>query len=111
MIDQQQDGDRLLVLREVAERLPSCRAGKATHVSRVVRMIVEGVRLPDGTRERLKASRFGKQWLVRESEIAAFGERVAAASIRASEAAPRPRPATRTKQAASASRELDRLGI
>ena len=77
-----------------------------------MRAILKGTMLPNGSRVRLEAIKLGGQWLTTSKCITEYGERIAAAELRAEDEAPKHRPSTARKRAAGcADRELDKIGI
>src|SRR4051794_23630272 len=63
-----------LTLAQAAKLVPSYRAGRATHVSRLVRWIVNGVRAVDGRIIKLEAMRLGGQWVTSAAALHRFAE-------------------------------------
>ena len=110
MIDLSQE--RGLSPSEAAQLLPSFRAGRPCHASRIIRLIVKGVAIPDGSRISLEALKIANQWITTSRCITEFGQRLAAAQLQARDDTPQPRPTkARTRAAERADRELDRIGI
>lgn len=98
-----------LTLSQAAKLVPSYRAGRPTHVSRLVRWITNGVRTDDGRLVKLEALRLGGQWVTSALAIQRFAE-----AMTPSEAdihSPSQNTASRRKAAERASRELDAIGI
>jgi hypothetical protein len=97
---------------EVTKIIPSFREGKTTHVSRVLRMILVGTRVPDGSRVRLEALKIGSQWVTTARCIREYGERLAAAQIAAhgDEAASRS-TTSRRREITQATSVLNRKGF
>ncbi len=100
---------QMLSVVVVAGRFPG-RAGKPRlHPSGVVRWIVEGVRLPDGSRLRLRAIRAGSKWLTSEEWLAEFLDAQTRAAL--GRAAGETRTPTAAQAAAEAAgRELQAIG-
>jgi hypothetical protein len=95
----------------VARDVPSCRIDGSTHPSTITRWIMRGVRLRDGSRLRLAATRTPAGWLVTDDALDAFlavltgdrtGEPVAATPSAA---------ARRQRELAAVSAALDREGF
>jgi hypothetical protein len=90
-------------------------------LSCVLRWVLDGVPGPDGRRVRLEALRLGGRWVTSAEALQRFGERLTPAGPADAAPAPRPRraraapaprsPAARTRDAAGADRDLDKLGI
>src|SRR3954447_6398168 len=97
-----------LTLSQAAKLVPSYRAGRATHVSRLVRWIVNGVRADDGRVVRLEAMRLGGQWVTSAAALQRFAEAMTPGPV---PLAPSQTPASRRKAAERAARALDRIGI
>jgi hypothetical protein len=97
---------------EATRYFPSVRDGRPCHVSRVIRKMVKGDPLPGGGRAYLDGLKFGGQWVTTVEAIQEFGERVAAAAISGHNDSPPVRTSTaRSREAARAARELDKIGI
>jgi hypothetical protein len=125
---QHRDGDgheiNYLTVGLVAKRFPPSRDGRPVHAATVTRWIVDGARLPDGSRRRLRAIRGPGRWLVEPEAIEEFLDALTAdrATNQGRETFDRlPVPAARTgaDQSAAALREhheqvagkLDDFGI
>ena len=84
--------------KEAAAYLPSYKSGKPPHPSKIIRLIVKGTKLPDGSLIRLEALRIGNQWITTVEAIQAYGERVAAAMMIGGDIAPA-KPVSQNRQA------------
>ena len=103
--------EALIGLGEAARALGNTgRGGKAVHPATLTRWIQTGVRLPDGTRLRLRALRAGAKWATRPDWLAEFLEATTAAHLPAEPAPPPRSPAARRRSSAAAAAELDALG-
>src|SRR5437763_16847605 len=99
-------------LPSVARRLPPHRGGRAVHPTTVMRWVIRGVRLPDGSRVRLRAESVGSRWLTTEECFRAFIDAQTAARTPDPRALPAPQSLAQRRRAAErAGRELDRYGI
>jgi len=96
--------------KEAATLLPSYKDGKPSHPSKIIRLITQGTRLPDGTTERLEALRIGNQWITTAEAIGSYGERVASARVGQPLVASST-PTLRRAAAERADRELASIGI
>ena len=63
-----------LTLSQAAKLVPSYREGRPTHVSRLMRWIVNGVRADDGRVFKLEAMRLGGQWITSAAALQRFAE-------------------------------------
>ena len=98
----------LLPLSEAASLVPAACRGKKTHLSTVLRWILDGVRGPDGTRVRLEGVRLGRRWMTTRTSLQRFAERLTPDIG----AAPRPpSSATQHCKEKDLAAELDRLGL
>jgi hypothetical protein len=86
----------------IAKAIPSCRIDGPTHPATITRWIMRGVRLRDGSRLRLAATRSPGGWLVTDDAIEHF--LAALTADRLGEPAPAPPSATAARQ-----RELARV--
>jgi hypothetical protein len=105
-------------LSQVARRFPPSRGGRPVHVATVTRWIIQGARLRDGTRLRLRAVRLPGRWVVEPEAVDEFlatltadrsglpTEPAAAGSSVSSRTA-----STRRRVQEQAARELDKIGI
>src|SRR5262245_55659395 len=99
-------------LAEATRRYPSYRQGRPTHVGTVIRHIVDGVRLPDGSRLHLEGWRLGGRWVTTAEAVERFVEGLTARHQACRWPAPPPTPASRTRRERErVERELDELGI
>jgi hypothetical protein len=104
-----------LTLSQAAKLIPPSRGGKPTHVATITRLIVQGIGLRDGSRVRLKATRFPGRWMVTQADLDEFVEALTRDRNGVAEtetSAPIVRPAgQRRREQEAAARELDRVGI
>jgi hypothetical protein len=98
-----------LPLTAAAKLVPPGRNGKRTHLSTLLRWILQGAKRPDGEVVRLEAVRLGARWFTSREALQRFAEGLTPNLDRP---APAPRsPGMRERAAARAGRALDRLGI
>ncbi len=97
-----------LTLSQAAKLVPSYRVGRPTHVSRLVRWIVNGVRADDGRLIKLEAMRLGGQWVTSAAALQRFAEAMTPAQR---PLAPLQTAISRRKSAEQASRALDAIGL
>ena len=64
-----------LSLAAAARLVPAARNGKKTHLSTLLRWILQGVRLPSGEVVRLEAIRLGSRWMTSKAALQRFAER------------------------------------
>ena len=96
-----------LTLSQAAKLVPSYRAGRPTHVSRLVRWITNGVRTDDGRQVKLEALRLGGQWVTSAAAIQRFAE--AMTPSQAGINSPPQTTPSRRRSAERDSRELDAI--
>lgn len=103
------DDPDLLTLTQIASRLPGSRGARRVHPATITRWILSGCPARDGRRVKLAATRAGTRWLVRESDLRAFFDALAAPPAAAGTPSP-----TRNSSAARAARraaeQLERMG-
>jgi len=99
----------LLSISQIVARLPGSRGARRVHPATVTRWILAGCPARDGRRVKLAATRAGSRWLVRESDLQAFFEALAAAPNMAADP-PAHRTPTASKRAAEAAAKLQRMG-
>jgi hypothetical protein len=102
--------ERPIPLEQATRLIPPARKGKRTHLSTLVRWIVDGARRPDGTRVQLEAVRLGGRWMTTAEAIQRFAEALTP-NLRDRDTKPPRPPATRQRSSARAARELERIGI
>src|SRR5262245_31980742 len=66
------DGEPLLTIGQIAAKLPGGRGNARPSPSTITRWILTGVRGLSGSAIKLKATRAGYRWLLRESDVEAF---------------------------------------
>jgi hypothetical protein len=93
-------------------RFPGARANAALHLSTLIRWCTRGIRMPDGSRVRLRGIRAGSRWLTTDTWVDEFVTALTTAHTGGEVAsAPRP-PARRQRESEAAGRELtQRYGI
>jgi hypothetical protein len=96
----------LIPLATMAKNYPGARGAGCSHPATWTRWILKGVIGCDGQRHRLKATRCGSRWLVRQSDVDEFfanlSGKVDLPAIRT--------PAQRDRDVELAIRELEKLG-
>jgi hypothetical protein len=95
----------LLTLPEAAALVPSARAPRTAKTT-LMRWVRDGVRLPDGTRLRLKALRVGAKWCVTRTWLTQFFDALTAAR---QPGVPLPMPRSPRKRDAAVRRAEKRL--
>jgi hypothetical protein len=100
-----------LPLKDACALIPPARRGRRTHLSTILRWVLQGARSPSGERVRLEAVRLGSRWVTSREALQRFAERL---TPQAHEDAPHPAPrtpASRRRAADRVGRELERLGM
>jgi hypothetical protein len=100
----------LLTVSQIVARLPGSRGARRVHPATVTRWILVGCTARDGRRVKLPATRAGSRWLVRESDLQAFFEALAADPAITTPAPAARTPAARRKASEHAARQLERMG-
>jgi hypothetical protein len=108
MIDLQ--AEHLVNLAEAARLIPPARRGKRTHLSTILRWIIEGARTPIGDRVQLEGIRLGGRWMTSREALQRFGERLTPKLHTEQTQAPRS-PTKRQRASERAAQTLDRIGI
>jgi hypothetical protein len=102
-------------LAEACKLIPAARQGKRTHLSTLLRWILQGARGPGGETIHLEAIRLGNRWMTSREALQRFAERLTPPPTDTSAAiTPRTPPRTPTqRQRASdrAEKELAKAGI
>jgi hypothetical protein len=99
----------LLTLPQAAKLVPPVRGGR-TRNSTLARWIVDGCRMPDGSRLHLQAVRLGQKWCTSKTWLAEFFERLTAARM-PGQPLPAPRaPAKRLAAIRRAEKRLEQIG-
>jgi len=107
MIDLQTE--QPISLAEAARSVPAARNGKRTHLSTILRWILQGARAPGGGRVKLEGVRLGNRWMTSRQALQRFAERLTPSQ---EPPPPSPRsPAARERADRRAEKELERLGI
>ena len=101
--------DPLIPLIEYLKTLPGSRGAKHVSPATGIRWIHRGCPDRGGNRVRLKATRCGGRWLIRQSDADAFFAALAADPA-PTDAPPSRTPAQQARAADRASRELEKLG-
>jgi hypothetical protein len=100
-----------LTLTEAAKLVPPGHGGKKTHISTLLRWILDGVSSPSGEKVRLEGARLGSRWITSKEALQRFMERLTpVVGDTPPPAAPRT-PTKRQRAADRAGAELDRIGI
>jgi hypothetical protein len=63
-----------LPLAAATKLVPPARSGKRTHISTLLRWILQGAKAPDGKTVRLEAVRLGGRWLTSAEALQRFAE-------------------------------------
>ena len=99
-----------LTLTEAARLVPPGHGGKKTHISTLLRWILDGVTSPSGEKVRLEGARLGSRWITSKEALQRFMDRLTPAVSEAPTPAPRT-PTQRQRAAERAGEELDKIGI
>ena len=100
----------LIRLTDAARLAGPGRGNRPTHLSTVLRWILDGVKTPSGERVRLEAARIGSRWMTTAAAVQRFVE--ALTPRLDGDASPPPRTPTARKRASDrATKRLERLGI
>lgn len=99
-----------LALADAAAIIPPARNGRKTHISTILRWILQGAKAPDGRRVRLEAARIGGRWFTSREALERFSERLTPTADFPTSAMPRT-PTARQRASERAGRELDQIGI
>jgi hypothetical protein len=102
--------EELLSLAEATKRVPPARQGEKTHLSTILRWILEGAKAPDGSRVKLEALRLGSRWMTSTEALQRFAERLTPVLDGTPPQTPRP-PAARQRASERAGRALEKIGI
>jgi hypothetical protein len=101
-----------IYLSQAARLLPPCRRGRPVTLSCLVRWILDGTTVHDGSRVRLEAVKGPAGWITTPAALARY---LAARTPELSSAPPKPAvrrtPSARTQASERAARELERVGI
>ncbi len=100
---------QLKLFREFQDRIPGHRNGSRTSLSTFIRWAIDGVKLPDGTKVKLRAVRCGHKWLCTDEWFEAFLDAQAAPFSTPATTPPRS-PAARARASAAASKRLEAMG-
>ena len=102
--------DQLRKLSAYQNKVPGHRANARLHLSTLIRWVVTGVKVPDGSRLRLRAVRAGSRWLTTDEWFAEYLDALTAAHA-VVPTQPTRSPAVRNAATAQAGEELRRLGM
>jgi hypothetical protein len=105
------DSDRFWNLAEAARHLGAGRNGRPIHPATLTRWILDGVRLRDGGRLRLRAARLPAGWRTTASWLDEFIAALTADRAGGPAGEPMPTPARRRRDHERAERELRRAGF
>jgi hypothetical protein len=97
-------------LAVAAAEMPPGRNGKKTHLSTILRWILQGAKAPNGARVRLEAIRLGGRWFTSREALQRFAERLTPRVEDEPPAPPRSGTA-RSRAADRAGAELDKMGV
>lgn len=96
-----------LALTAIAKILPNAYSGKPVNIATVLRWVLTGIKLPDGTRVKLQAARLGGRWVSTPGAV----KRFVMAQTPNGDSPPQPRPdRQRSAAAARAARKLSKAG-
>jgi uncharacterized protein DUF1580 len=98
-----------LPLAAAAKLIPPGRSGKHTHLSTLLRWILQGVKSPSGEIVRLEAARLGSRWVTSREALQRFSERLTPRSDEPASPPPRT-PGKRQRASEKADAELEKLG-
>jgi hypothetical protein len=102
--------ENTLTLTDAAKLVPPGHGGRKTHISTLLRWILDGVSSPSGEKVRLEGARLGSRWITSKEALQRFMDRLTPAV--GDTPAPAPRTPTQRQRAAErAGQELDRIGI
>jgi hypothetical protein len=103
------EGQRLAVAARI---LPSNRQDKPVTLSCLLRWVMYGVRLPDGSRLKLEAARIAGKWVTTPAAIKRFvALQTPSLETAPTPTTPKPTTAKRTRRAERAGRDLEKLGV
>jgi hypothetical protein len=106
--------DLPLTIGQLVSRIPGARGARRLSPSTVTRWILRGCPARDGHRVRLRATRAGSRWLVRQSDLDEFFKLLAADPGGHSPSSTAPAaasgPKVHRKRAGYAAQELERRG-
>jgi hypothetical protein len=97
--------EKLISLAEAAKLIPPARRGKKTHLSTVLRWILQGA---DGVR--LEGVRLGGRWMTSRQALQRFADRLTP-DLETPQRNPPRSPTQRQRASERAERELAKLGI
>jgi hypothetical protein len=93
-------------LKDACRLIPPGRQGKKTHLSTLLRWILQGARSPSGERVKLDAVRLGSRWMTSREALQRFAERLTPQLNDPPAPAPRT-PIARCRAAEQAGKRLD----
>ena len=108
MIDLQTE--QPISLAEAARSVPAARNGKRTHLSTILRWIIQGAKGPCGTRVMLEGIRLGNRWMTSRQALQRFADRLTP-DLETPQPNPPRSPAQRQEASERAERELAKFGI
>jgi hypothetical protein len=99
-------------LAAAAKWVPPGRNAKRTHLSTLLRWILDGATAPDGSRVRLEAVRLGGRWMTTREALSRFATALTPRLDTVDMKSPQVRTATSRQRASDrAAAELEKLGI
>jgi hypothetical protein len=99
-----------LPLAAAAKLVPPGRNGKRTHLSTLLRWILQGAKSPSGEIVRLDAARLGSRWVTSREALQRFAAALTPRLEDEPMSSPRS-PAARRRASDQAANELDKIGI
>jgi hypothetical protein len=102
--------EELITLTQAARLIPPARRGKRTHLSTILRWILDGAKAPNGTVVKLEGVRLGGRWLTTKQALQRFAEALTP-DLNAERAQPPRSPTARHRASERAEVELTKLGI
>jgi hypothetical protein len=97
-----------LSLAAAARRIPPLRGTRPVHPATVLRWVLDGTRLPDGSRLRLEAVRCGGAWITTAEAIDRYLSALTSAPL-AGRGTPTPPPRTPGQRRRASERAAERL--
>jgi hypothetical protein len=103
--------EKTFPLTQLLPLIPPGRNARRTHLSTVLRWILDGAPGPDGRRVKLEALRLGGRWVTSREAIQRFAERLTPQTGDAPASPPPRTPGARRRAAERAANELEQLGV